>query len=224
MERMHFLESSRRVPPMGEVPLTPGETALILIDLQYFDASPDHGIYGRMRREGQGALCEYFVGQLPRTVENSRRLLDACREKKIEVIYTRIGSITADGRDLSPSYKEKGFYAPPDSLDAQILDELRPLGDEIVLTKTSTSAFTSTNIDQMLRYMGIKNLIFCGVHTNYCVETTIRDAYDRGYGAILASDACASLREDYHQMALAVMDQIFCHVLTTDEILRRLEV
>jgi nicotinamidase-related amidase len=54
------------------------------------------------------------------------------------------------------------------------------------------------------------------------VETTVRDAYDRGYGVILASDACASLRKDFHEMALAVMDQVFCHVLTTEEILRRL--
>lgn len=219
---MDFLESKGRFPPMSEVRLSPTETALLLIDLQYLDASSDHGIYGRMRREGKDDLCVYFVSQLPRVVANARRLLDACRAEGFHVIYTRIGSLTRDGRDLSPSYREKGFHAPPDSRDIEVLEELAPRPDEIVLTKTSTSAFTSTHIDQMLRYMGVRSLICCGVHTNYCVETTVRDAYDRGYGVVLASDACASLREDFHQMALAVMDQVFCHVLTTEEVLQRL--
>jgi len=219
---MDFRESKNRFPPMSEVRLDPAETALLLIDLQYLDASPDHGIYGRMRREGKGDVCAYFVSQLPGVVTNARKLLDACRTEGLEIIYTRIGSLTRDGRDLSPSYREKGFHAPPDSRDIEILEELARRPDEIVLTKSSTSAFTSTQIDQMLRYMGIRSLICCGVHTNYCVETTVRDAYDRGYGVILASDACASLRQDFHDMALAVMDQVFCHVLTTEEVLKRL--
>ena len=219
---MDFLESKSRFPSMGEVRLDPAETALLLIDLQYLDASPDHGIYGRMRREGKDDLCAYFLSQLPRVVANARKLLDVCRAKGFEIIYTRIGSLTRDGRDLSPSYREKGFHAPPDSRDIEMLDELAPWPDEIVLTKSSTSAFTSTHIDQMLRYMGIRSLICCGVHTNYCVETTVRDAYDRGFGVVLVSDACASLREDFHQMSLAVMAQVFCHVFTTEEVLRRL--
>lgn len=220
---MDFLESKGRFSPMSEVRLAPAETALLLIDLQYLDASAGHGIYGRMRREGKGDLCDYFLSRLPGVVANARRLLDGCRAKGFQVIYTRIGSLTRDGRDLSPSYREKGFHAPPDSRDIEVLEELTPRPDEIVLTKTSTSAFTSTHIDQLLRYMGIRSLICCGVHTNYCVETTVRDAYDRGYGVVLASDACASLREDFHEMALAVMDQVFCHVLPTNEVLRRME-
>lgn len=219
---MDFRESTGRFPPMSEVPLRTADTALLLIDLQYLDASPDHGIYGRLRGEGKGDLCAHFVSQLPRVIANARRLLDACRAKGFEVIHSRIGCLTRDGRDLSSSYKEKGFLAPPGSREIDLLDELAPAPDEIVVTKTSTSAFTSTNIDQMLRYMGIRSLICCGVHTNYCVETTVRDAYDRGYGVILVSDACASLREDFHRMALAVMDQVFCHVLTTEEVLQKM--
>ncbi|MFC1491281.1 cysteine hydrolase family protein [Nitrospinota bacterium] len=222
MSQFSFSEATGRFPPMGEVRLVPGETALLLIDLQYLDASPDHGVYGRLRREGKEELCSYFISQLPRVVRNSRKLLEACRAKGLEILYTRIGSLTPDGRDLSPSYREKGFHAPPDSVDAEVLEELSPRPDEIVLTKSSTSPFTSTHIDQLLRYLGIRSLICCGVHTNYCVETTVRDAYDRGYGVVLAGDACASLREDFHQMALAVMDQIFCHVLSTGEVLERL--
>ncbi|MEE9274382.1 MAG: cysteine hydrolase [bacterium] len=222
MKKPSFIESTGRFPPMSEVRFDPAETALLLIDLQYLDASADHGLYGRMRREGKEDLCAHFVSQLPRVVENSKKLLEACRARNYRIIYTKIASLTPDGADLSPSYREKGFFAPPDSLDAEVLEELAPRPEEIVLSKTTTSAFTSTHIDQLLRHLGVRSLICCGVHTNYCVESTVRDAYDRGYGVALAGDACASLRADFHDMALAVMDQVFCHVLTTEEVLERL--
>ncbi len=223
MNERAFSESTERFPPMREVRLAKGETALLLIDLQYLDASPDHGIYGRLRAEGKEELCAYFLAQLPGAVANARKLLEACRAEGLEIIHTGIGSLTPDGRDLSPSYREKGIFAPPGSKEAEFIEEVAPQPGEIVLAKTSTSAFTSTNIDQLLRYLGVRSLICCGIHTNYCVETTVRDAYDRGYGVVLAGDACASLREDFHHMALAVMDQVFCHVLPTDEVIRRLK-
>ncbi len=154
---------------------------------------------------------------------NIRRLQEACRSKGIEVIFIKIQSYTRDGRELSPSYREKGFHAPPGSKEAEILEELKPVGDEIVIPKISTSPFTSSPIDQVLRYMGIKKLIVTGVNTNYCVETTIRDAYDRGYRVIMAEDSCATLVEEHHRMTAEEIGDIFCKVKTTEEVLGLIE-
>ena len=78
----------------------------------------------------------------------------ACRAADIEVLYTTIESLTLDGRDRSLDYKITGFHVPKGSWDGQVLDEIAPQGDEIVLPKTSSSVFVSTHIDYLLAQSG----------------------------------------------------------------------
>lgn len=208
---------------MVEVIPAPGDSALIIIDMQYLDAHPDFGLAKKAGQAGRADIYKHLFSRLPQVIKNIQRLQKACRENGIEVIFIKIQSYTQDGRDLSPSYKAKGLHCPPGSKEAQILEEIQPVGDEIVLPKLSTSAFTSTPIDQLLRYMGITKLLVSGVNTNYCVETFIRDAFDRGYEVVLLEDACAAIVEEHHRMTCEEVDDIFCKVRSTGQILRAIE-
>src|SRR5688572_16660171 len=163
----------RPVPP---VDVTPGRTALLVIDMQYDCAHRDYGNGLEARRKGLAETLEYRYRETDAILPRIKRMQDVCRRAGIEVIFVRIASLTRDGRDhpqlRRPYVLEK---------EAQILTEIAPVGDEIVLSKTTSSPFASTHIDFLLRSMGIRNLLVCGVATGGCVELTVRDANDRGY-------------------------------------------
>jgi nicotinamidase-related amidase len=220
MEKGH---SQRRFNPIPEVKPTPGDTALIVIDMQYVDAHPDYGLIKMAKERGNGEIFTHFLQRLPTVIQNIQRLQKVCRENKIEVMFVKIQSYTQDGRDFSPSYRIKGMKCPPGSKEAEILEEIKPVGDEIVLNKLSTSAFTSTAIDQILRYLGITKLLVTGVNTNYCIETFIRDGYDRGYEVVLVEDGCATVVEKHHQMTCEEIDDIFCKVRSTVQVIQAIQ-
>ena len=100
-----------------------------------------------------------------------QRLQKAFRGAGIEVLYTTIESLTKDGRDRSLDYKITGFHVPKGSWDGKVIDEIAPAEDEIVLPKTSSSVFVSTHIDYLLRNLGVKQLVLCGLVTDQCVES-----------------------------------------------------
>lgn len=220
---MNHCDSQRRFHALPEVIPTPGDTALIIIDMQYGIAHSDYGVAKKAAEEGRGEIMSYFFQRLPRVIGNIRLIQKACRESKVEVIFVKVQSYTRDGRDFSPSYRIKGFQYPPGSKDAEILEELKPVGDEIVLNKLSTSAFTSTPIDQLLRYMGLTKLLVAGVNTNYCIETFIRDACDRGYEVVLLEDCCATIVEEHHRVTCEEIEDIFCKVRSTEQMIRAIQ-
>lgn len=196
--------------------------ALLLIDMQYLDADPDYG-QGKEAQE-RGVFAEqygYYYSSLPSVIANQQRLLAAARERGgIEVVHTRIGALTDDGRDVSRTHKRLRVLARPGSKEIEFLAELAPMPNEAVLTKGASGAFNSTAIDQVLRNLGVETLFVAGVITNYCVETTVRDASDRGFDVLLIGDACASYSADLHQTALEILDGAYCSVTTTDAVLR----
>lgn len=204
------------------VPIEPGRTALLIVDVQYLDAHPDYGLARMAKERGQFEIWGHFFERLPSVIGNIQRLQRFFRGAGMEVIFVKIASYTQDGRDFSPSYREKGIVAPPGSKEAEILEEIAPLPNEVVLTKLSTSPFTSSPIDSVLRYMKIDSLVVTGVVTNYCVETTVRDAYDRGYHVALVADGCAGIVPEHHEMALEALDGVLCQVMRTEEVLATL--
>jgi len=217
MDRKQRLQHRHGVLPDPE--LRPGDTALLVIDLQYGDAHPDHGILRRMRERGDAEIAAYYVDRLETLViPNVRRLQDACRETGIEIIHTKIESLTADGRDRSLEHKRLNIHHPPGSIDTRFREEVAPQGDEIVLTKTCGGVFNGTNIEYVLRNLGITNLIVAGVVTSGCIEVAVRDAADRSFAVTLADDACASWSEDMEHAAIRAMSEIYAKVLSTDEI------
>jgi ureidoacrylate peracid hydrolase len=146
---------------------------------------------------------------------NMRRLQRACRAGGIEVTYTVIESLTRDGRDRSLDYKISGFNVPAGSWDGQVLEAIAPTDDEMVFRKTSSSVFISTNIDYVLRNLGVRSLIIAGVLTDQCIDSAVRDACDLGYLVTVPTDACATLTRERHESSLR-NNRGYCRQVTTD--------
>lgn len=206
-----------------EVPVEPARTALLVIDMQNYTARPDGGEYRDVSHSECQARYGAFFRRLGETVlPNIARLLETCRAARIEVIYTVIESLTKDGRDRSLDYKISNLFVPRGAWDAQVLDEIAPGEDEIVLPKTSSSVFISTNIDYVLRNLGVRYLIVTGGLTDQCVDSAIRDACDLGYLVTCATDACATLSDERHESALR-NNRGYCRQRLTAEIVAEIE-
>ena len=126
--------------------------------------------------------------------------------------------MTRDGRDLSLDYRISGLFVARGSWDAKVLDAIAPTDDEIVLPKTSSSVFISTNIDYVLRNLRIENVVVAGILTDQCVDMAVRDGADRGYYMICARDACATYTAERQETALKAFGG-YCRVQTVGEIL-----
>ena len=196
-------------------------TALLCIDLQYLDAAPGHGVFrdaanSGVSPEGQ----EYYFNRLESMVlPNVRRLQDSFRSHDLEVIHTRIQSLTQDGRDRGKGHKRLNLLAAPGSRDADFLEVVAPLPerDEIVINKTASGVFSSTNVHYVLKNLGIESLFIVGVYTNECVETTIRDACDLGYLVTVIEDCCATVTPELHEASLATLRDRYARVMTLAE-------
>ena len=215
-----FSITHHRLP---EFRLRRGDTCLLLVDWQYLDAHPDHGMIAAARESTGDEAVRYTVARLRSSIPNARRLLEAFRSKGWEVIHVKIESLTRDGRERSLHHKNLGIHAPPGSKEAQVLAELAPSEDEIVLSKTCSSAFNGTMLNYILRNIGISTLVITGVRTGGCVEATIRDAANLGYRVILVEDACVDIAEARHLAALEALADNYCQVSSTDDILKQLE-
>ena len=137
-------------------------------------------------------------------------------------MYTTIESLTKDGRDRSLDYKITGFNVPKGSWDGRPLDALAPGEDEIWLPKNSSSVFVSTNIDYVLRCLGVRQVVIAGLVTDQCVEGAIRDACDLGYLVTQVTDACLTFTPE-RQAASITAIKGYCRQMTTDDLVRELE-
>lgn len=199
------------VPPptaTRERPITKGSTALLIIDVQ-------NGTCGPKEAERRP---EFYKATALRVIPNISALLAAFRGAGLEVIYTVIENLTADGRDRSLDYKLSNMGFAKGSHDAQVVPELEPLPDEIVLPKTSSSVFNSTNLDYLLRNMGITDVFVTGYLTDQCIDHAVKDGADRGYYMTCVHDACAAETEARHAAALQCF-QGYCRSLSTEEVL-----
>jgi ureidoacrylate peracid hydrolase len=201
-----------------EVEIDPRHAALLIVDMQNYTARRNGGEYRDLtEREIEDRLGFFFRTLAETALPNLQRLQAACRRGGIEVLYTVIESLTEDGRDRSLDYKITGFNVPRGSWDAKVIDAIRPGEDEIVIPKTSSSVFISTNIDYVLRNLGVRYLMISGVVTDQCVESAVRDACDLGYLVTLATDACATYSQARHDNTLGAIKG-YCRQRTTDQL------
>ena len=210
-------------PLSRDVEIDPDRAALLFVDVQNYNARPDGGEYAEL----DPAAVEDRYGAFFRTMEatavpNMRRLMLACRAAGIEVTYTVIESLTRDGRDRSLDYKISGFNVPRGSWDGQVLDAIAPEADEMVFRKTSSSVFISTNLDYVLRNLGIRSLIIAGVLTDQCIDSAVRDACDLGYLVTVPTDACATLTQERHDWSLR-NNRGYCRQVHTDDLVKEIE-
>lgn len=209
---------------LPELQLTRDNTALMVIDVQYMDAHPDYGLGARAKKLGIAGFLDYYWSRIVEVVlPNMQRLLASARQAGVEVIHVRVASQTKDGRDSTRRYKALGMRTPRDTMDAQILPEVAPEDDEIVISKVTSNVFNSTNIDRLLRNMGISNLIITGVVTNGCVESTARSASELDYGAIVVEDATAAMAPQLHQHSILSMGYKDAVIMSSDEVVKLLE-
>ncbi|MEB3200584.1 MAG: isochorismatase family cysteine hydrolase [Synechococcaceae cyanobacterium] len=167
-------------------------TALLLVDLQ-------EGTCGLAQAQQRPAFLSLFR---QRALPGLQQALACSRRRGHEVIHTVIANLTADGRDRSADYNRGGMGFPPGSFEAGVIPELAPRADELVLPKSSSSPFSSTTLDYLLRNMGITRLVVAGILTDQCIDHTVKDAADRGYAVVCLQDACMAESLERHEAAL----------------------
>ncbi|MCG9873712.1 MAG: cysteine hydrolase [Leptospiraceae bacterium] len=218
-----YLESIIENPERDEL-LKKNHIALLVIDMQYLDAARGYGVFAETGKSGVPPESEdYYFYMLENTViPNIQKLQSLFRKRKLEVIHTRIQSLTKDGRDRSAGHKRLGLLAAPGTKEAEFLEEIAPLGDEIIINKTASGVFTSTNIEFILKNIGVNTLYVCGVYTNECVSTTVRDASDLGFFVNLIDDACTTVTEEFHDFTIRILKDRYARVITTEEAIEEL--
>jgi len=197
-----------------DVHLDPETTALLVIDIQstYLEEKDT---------PQETARWQPFYERMRNTViPNNARMIAECRKRGVEVVFARIACHRIDGRDRSLSQKKPGFnylLLPKDRADSQIIPELAPQGDEIVVTKTTDSALTGTNLRMLLHNMGIKDVVVTGIFTDQCVSSSVRSLVDESFGVVVVEDCCAAATMELHRHELEIINMIYCHVVQLDE-------
>jgi len=187
--------------------LRPEQTALVIIDMQRDFLEPG----------GFGAMLGNDVAELRRTIEPNRRLLAAWRAAGLLAIHTREGH-RPDLTDLPPAKKIRGKGAKSIGDDGpmgrilirgeaghDIIPELKPAADEPIIDKPGKGAFFATDLSAILRNRGIAQLVVTGVTTEVCVNTTVREANDRGYECLVLEDCTGSYFPEFHRIGLEMI-------------------
>jgi nicotinamidase-related amidase len=185
----------------------PRAAALLIIDMQRDFLEPG----------GFGESLGNDVGQLRRAITPTRLLLDAARAAGMMVIHTREGH-RPDLADLAPAKKARGnpSLAIGDSgamgrllvrgePGHDIIPELYPVAGEPVIDKPGKGAFYATDLDTILRHRGITQLVVCGVTTEVCINTSVREANDRGFDCLVLEDCVGSYFPEFQEMGLKMI-------------------
>ncbi|MEA4986747.1 MAG: cysteine hydrolase family protein [Anaerovorax sp.] len=211
----------------GELKLDPQKTALLIVDMQNEFVLRDFGESLQFKEAGEWERWIPFHDRLDDIViPNNKKLLDYFRLNNMVVTFGRIACLREDGEDRSPVQKSEGWnnmLMPVNSYAAQMIDELVPLENEIVVNKTTDSVTTGTNYLTLLRFMGIETVVVTGIVTDQCVASTVRGLADDGFKVICVEDACAAGSMELHDAELKIMSVIYCDVLTTDETIEVIE-
>ncbi|MEM1343015.1 MAG: isochorismatase family cysteine hydrolase [Pseudomonadota bacterium] len=194
-------------------------TALLSVDMQNAEWSPEAIAAARKPGAPNAHHLEFMTRIEDVLLPAQARLQAAARGAGVEVIFTTIEALTQDGRDISLDHKLSNLFFPKGSWEAQVIEAVGPEGDEIVIPKTSSGIFNSTNLDYVLRNLGIEYLIVYGVCTDQCVEGTVRDAADRGYYVTLVEDCCATYAHANHAHSITAMDGHFARVRSSSEMI-----
>jgi nicotinamidase-related amidase len=207
--------------------------ALLVVDLQNYGCSAGVGL-PQMLSERYPEIARYYVPRVTETVvPNTRRLLEGFRVVGGRVVFTRHGPLLADGSDMiarrrrrdaeslartgAPALWHRGTF------EHEVVASLAPAAGELVIDKNTSSAFNSTGLEWLLRNMAVETLVVAGIATDMCVETTARDAADRGFGVIVVEDATATFFERHHRAALSGFARVFGQVWRSAQVLDALE-
>jgi ureidoacrylate peracid hydrolase len=191
--------------------------ALLVIDMQN----------GFVSKGGSYDLMGINVSKYRDVVPSLKRLIALCRKSKIPIFYSQavreesgIDLLTRSHRILPKSRSERIKRRPiciRGSWDAEIVEELKPSLDDHVVIKRRDSVFQDTEVEVWLRSLGIDSIIFSGIDTSICVESSLRDAFNHGYDVVLISDATASNNQDHYKSTLDNIRNYYGLVMNLDE-------
>ena len=199
-------------------PFLKNKTAILTVDMQ-----KEYCIPGRDPSHPELDSKSFFHSELRNLViPNQVKIISLARKLNIEVMHTVIESLTQDGRDRSIDHRLSGMNVPKGAEGAELIDEIRPVADEIIIPKTSSGVFNSTNIDYVLRNLDIRFLIIYGIVTDQCVDMAVRDAADRGYLVTMVSDASTTITSERHKNALHAFSG-YCRIMSTNDLLVELK-
>jgi nicotinamidase-related amidase len=195
-------------------------SALLVIDLQNSFAARDCGVFKRLTDAGLADEAEYAISRIEQSVvPNVQHLAETFREADRPVVFARCASVRGDGSDQTARHRAQGLSVPEWSYEAQIIAPLQPQRGDVVLTKTGSGCFTSTNLDHLLRNMGVTTVVLTGMWTNSCVETTARHAGDLDYQVVIAEDACVAMTPENHEWTLRYLGNNFAEIRTAMEVM-----
>ena len=194
---------------------TTGRTAVLVVDMQNAFCTD----------EGSIAKIGLDISMLKAAVEPCKRLIAAARTAEIPIIFTRyiFRPDYADGgimvKYLIPALGESG-HLTAGTPDIEVVDALAPQKDDYIVDKNRPSSFYATGLEPMLNGLGVDSLVVCGVTTNCCVETTVRDASQRDYKTFVVTDATGELEQERHDFAINTMEFLFAETVTVDDMVQ----
>ncbi|MFX0023963.1 MAG: cysteine hydrolase family protein [Candidatus Hermodarchaeota archaeon] len=224
-----YLKIKRSLKP----PIIPDESALLIIDMQNYQVKDTSPIIEWAEKTVPG-LYDYFIKQVDEVVNpNIIRLVEFFRANKIPIFYTKFASFRNDRTDYSNNIRAInemsenmiGRYIFPSVQDplADIIPELKPEENDIIVIKTTNGTFSSTDLEHHLRNLGVNTVLIVGVVTHVCVENTARIAFDLGFNVYLVDDACAGWSPSLHSAALKGMELFFVNIISTEKLLKQLK-
>lgn len=212
-----------QAPEPDDPVLQRGHLALLVIDVQNaYLKRPDPSTLDAAGRRDYEAWTPFHERMHMTVIPTIRRLLERFRRDGHEVLFARIACQTKDGRDRSLSQKMPGWnnlLLPKDEWESQIAAETTPQSDEVVVTKTTDSALTGTNLRLLLSNLGVSQVVCCGIFTDQCISSTVRSLADESFAVIVVEDACAAGSQALHLHELEAINRIYCHVMSAEELL-----
>jgi biuret amidohydrolase len=210
-------------PEPDDLVLKVNETALLVIDVQNtYLVRPDRATLSSDDQRRYDAWTPFHDRMHNTVIPRTEGLIASFRKAGIECVFARIACHTKDGRDRSLSQKLPGWnnlLLPKDGQPSQIVPQLAAQGDEIVVTKTTDSALTGTNLRLILTNLGIKTVVCVGIFTDQCVSSTVRSLADESFQVVVLEDCCAAATDELHLKELEIINMIYCHVMSRDELL-----
>lgn len=212
---------------MGEIVIDKEKTALLIIDMQHVFITRPKYENPTEEEKKEAERWEQFYRAIDETVvPNNQKLLAAFRKRGMEVCFAKIQCQKKNGSDRSLDQKATGYNElclPPGTPSAEIVPELAPMDDEIVITKTTDSVLTGTALRLWLYNMGIDTVVCTGVLTDQCVSGTVRSLADESFKVWLIEDACRASTQKIQDNELEILNNIYCHVINTEELLEALD-
>jgi len=211
----------------GKIEIDPEKTALLIIDAEYACVKRPEPENPTQEELDNIARWEPFYQAYETVIiPNLQKLIALCRRNAMEVTYAKIQGHKSNGKDRSLDQKATGFnqfLMTAGDHRGEIISEIAPQKDDVVVTKTTDSALTGTNLRLILHNMGIDTVIVTGTMTDQCVSCTVRDLADESFKVWLVEDACLAATKRLHETELEILNNIYCHVVTTQELIDAVE-